>query len=219
MKNDLIACLVFLTIMVTSVSASWAFSIAEPKPGTVFHPGDKVTVLAQAAAGESVKAIWFYSSLMEKTIIDTPPTFKFTFTIDADFVGKEKIIASAKLADGSIVEAESTINVELPSNISIKRISVDPSIIFLSKLPTGSSANRVRIFETHRLGVGGVYSDGVQRQITSSAGTTYTSSNETVATVSPDGLVTAKGVGTAIVTVKNGESAATVKVVVKMKDK
>lgn len=57
----------------------------------------------------------------------------------------------------------------------------------------------------------GVYSDGVNRNITASAsGTTYQSSNEKIVTVSPEGRVTARGLGAAKITVKNGNYSSIV---------
>jgi hypothetical protein len=86
----------------------------------------------------------------------------------------------------------------------------------IRKVPQGSNLVDVSKIETRQLGVAGIYSDGVSRQLTSSAmGTTYTSSDEKVTTVSPEGKATAQGLGTATITVRNGKYSATVKVVVK----
>jgi hypothetical protein len=86
----------------------------------------------------------------------------------------------------------------------------------LKKLLLGSDPNDVRISETESIGVGGTYSDGVERNITaSSKGTTCASSDAKIVTVDADGNVTAQGIGDATINVRNGKYSATVKVVVK----
>jgi hypothetical protein len=62
-----------------------------------------------------------------------------------------------------------------------------------------------KLIENDQIYLKGVYSDGVVRDVWSaSSGTTYTSSDEKVVTVNPDGLVTARGPGKARITALNG---------------
>ena len=126
------------------------------------------------------------------------------------------MVASEKFSDGTFIEKKLQILVVLPSNIVLTGISVDQTFILLQKMPAGSDANKIRAFETANIGVGGMYSDGVERGLTSPAkGTTYTSSNEKVVTVDTEGNIKAQGLGTAKIIVRNGKYTATVDVVVK----
>jgi hypothetical protein len=55
-----------------------------------------------------------------------------------------------------------------------------------------------------KLYVLGQFSDGVERDVSATFGTTYTSNDEEVATVDSEGLISARGVGTAKIKVENG---------------
>lgn len=75
----------------------------------------------------------------------------------------------------------------------------------------------MRVEAKRKLHVFGRFSDGIERDISVGLGTTYTSSDDKVATTDANGLVTARGAGTAKITVKNGKFDLTVDVVVKAK--
>ncbi len=192
------------------------FTIIEPISGQTYHPGDRVTLKAATGPNEQPVAVYLYATHMQYSDLYSTPPYELTFTIPADFTGQDTLVASEKFSDGKIIETRVEINVILPSNVTLQGISVDPTFILLQKMPAGSDANKVRAFETANIGVGGMYSDGIERGLTSPAkGTTYISSNEKVATVDAEGNVTAQGLGDATITVRNGKYSATVKVVVK----
>ncbi|GBE05316.1 bacterial Ig-like domain [bacterium BMS3Abin10] len=211
-----------LLVLFSLCSVIWsddcfAFEITEPTSGSVFHPGDKVTVRAVAAQNENPVAYFIFTSQMPFSAFGVLPPYELTFTIPLEFTGSDKIVASAKFSDGNIVETEVQMQVVLPANITLQGIKIDPDdFILLKKLPPDSDPNDVRIAETDYISVSGLYSDGVKRWIASSAdGTTYTSSDETIVTVDSEGKVTAQGLGEAKITVKNGNYSATVDVIVK----
>ncbi|MBI4697770.1 MAG: Ig-like domain-containing protein [Nitrospirae bacterium] len=210
--------IVIILIMATINFAStcWGFTITQPKQGTVFHPGDTVTVKTEIASGEQIKAVVFAVSEIGKGIGDLWPPYEYVFTIDPEFVGTAEILAIAKLENGTGIQAKIQITVVLPSNIRLTGIEVDPNPVFLYKMLPNSDPNDVRIFETKQLGVGGMYSDGIERGLTSSAsGTTYTSSDESIVKVDKEGKMTAQGIGKAKITVMNGKFSKTVDVIVK----
>ncbi|MCL5024393.1 MAG: Ig-like domain-containing protein [Nitrospirae bacterium] len=192
------------------------FTITEPKPGTIYHPGDRVTLRVVTDPNEQPVAVYLYATNMQYSDLYSAPPYELTFTIPADFTGKDILVASERFSDDKIIETQVEITVILPTNITLQGINASPTFILLQKMPSGSDPNDVRAYETDSLAVSGTYSDGVKREITASAsGTTYTSSNEKVVTVSPDGKVTAQGLGNATITVRNGKYSATVKIVVK----
>lgn len=192
------------------------FTITEPKPGATYHPGDRVKLKAMTGLNEQPVVVYLYATHMQYADLYSSPPYELTFTIPANFTGKDILVASEKFSDGKIIETQVEINVILPSNVILQGISVDPTRILLQKMPAGSDPNDIRIAETRSIGVGGMYSDGVKRGLTSSSkGTTYTSSNEKAVTVDAEGNVKAQGLGGATITVKNGKYSTTVKVVVK----
>lgn len=208
-------CLIWIILLLSATEMSWGFSLLEPKSGAVFQAGDTVTIKAKQDSGENIKMVFLGALKMGKGTMATVPPYQYSFIIDKDFVGTETILASAKLDNNQIIEAKVDIQVLLPANIILKGISVDPTRILLQKLPEGSEPNKVSAYETRSIGVGGIYSDGIQRYIASSSdGTTYTSSNENVVTVDKEGKVFAQGIGKAKITVRNGNFSATVDVLV-----
>jgi hypothetical protein len=212
-KRLTIFCLIIVLATSCTATSVSGITITEPKSNAVFHPGDRVTVKAVTAPNERPAEVFIFSTQMDFSILTTMPPYELSFVIPSNFTGKDILVVSAKSSDGNIVESEVQIQVVLPQTVVLKDISVDPKQIFLEKLPASSDPNKVRAAETRSIGVGGVYSDGVKRNITSSQdGTTYTSSNEKVATVSPEGKVVAQGVGTAKITVRNGQYSAQIEV-------
>jgi hypothetical protein len=192
------------------------FSITEPKPGTTYHPGDTVTLRVTTDQNEQPVAVYLYATHMQYSELYSSPPYELSFKVPADFTGKDVLVASEKFSDGKIIEARVEINVVLPSNVTLQGISVDPTRILLQKLPEESEPNKISAYETRNIGVSGLYSDGINRYIALSAdGTTYTSSDDKVVTVDAEGNVTARDLGSATITVKNGKYIATVKVVVK----
>jgi hypothetical protein len=112
-------------------------------------------------------------------------------------------------------DAAMKINVVLPTTTVLQGIRVEEQDLFLTKVPVGTRG--AHFYETEQLRVEGQYSDSVERDISSSMGTTYTSSDEKVATVDAEGLVTAHAPGTARITIKNGKHELTVEALVKEK--
>jgi len=193
-----------------------AFEIIKPTKGTIFKPGDKVIVELKTESSENLKGVWFYTIEMSESDLDFSSPYNFEFTVPPKFTGIVIIVANGKLQDDTHIESKVQIQVLLPSNITLQGITVDPNPVFLYKMLPNSDPNDVQIFETKNLGVGGMYSDGVERWIASSAdGTTYTSSDETIVTVDKEGKVTAQKLGKTKITIRNGSYSATVDVVVK----
>jgi hypothetical protein len=219
-KRYSVAIIVGLSIVVLfscySTPPVSGFTIVEPNPGTIYLPGDSVTLRATTGPNEYPVTVYLHSRQMQYSDIYSAAPYVLTFAIPTEFIGNDTLVATAKFADGTIIEKEVQIQVVLPTNIVLKEITIAPNPVFLYKMTQNSDPNDIRIFENKSMGVGGIYSDGVQRNITSSTdGTTYVSGNENVVTVNSEGKVTAQGSGTTTITVRNGKCNATVKVVVK----
>jgi hypothetical protein len=205
-------------ISVFFVFNCFGFEITEPKDGALFHPGDEIVVKVRTEPNEQLKGIWFYTiNMKESELILTSP-YEFKFIVQRDFLGLETIVADGKLQNNSHIELKVQINVVLPINVALDELKVDPHKIYLRKVPEGTKG--AHFYEKKQLDVEGVYSDRITRQLSSSVtGTKYSSSNENVATVDSEGLVTAISSGTAKIIIRNGNRKAIVDVVVKKQNK
>lgn len=204
--------IIYLLFSHLAIQNGYALTIVTPSEGQVVYQGDKLTVIVKPDAGEKWEKVQIdiypmsYSILTndyrEEIVIPKTETGYIDFSILAyDKTGKE-------------VELKRTLFVKLPPNVVLQSIVVD-NYKTLFKLPPGSPLDMQKI-ESRQLHLDGLYSDGVERDLTSStSGTTYTSSNEQVVSVSAEGKLTAKGIGRAKITVRNGQYSAIVDVVVK----
>ena len=191
-----------------------AFEIIKPTSGTIFKPGDKVIVKLKIEPNENLKGVWFYTIEMRDSDLDFTPPYNFKFTVPPDFSGTGTIVADGKLQDDSHIESKIQIKVVLPNNTVLNKLIIEPSKVYLIKVPEGTQG--AHFYEEKQLDVEGLYSDGIKRELTYSAsGTTYTSSDETIVKVDKEGKVTAQGIGRTIITARNGSYSATVDVIVK----
>ncbi len=78
---------------------------------------------------------------------------------------------------------------------------VDPILQTITVGPTGVG---ILVGKTQQMTAIGTYDDGTQKNITGSTGTTWTTNDQTISTVSASGLVTGVGAGNATVTATNG---------------
>jgi len=137
--------------------------------------------------------------------IEAPP-YEYHYTVGPYDVGDLEFDIIALSKDGQV---SSTIELHLKSslspNVKLQSILLDPR--------QGSLYLEPEIARTKQLGVGGIFSDGVQRSIKGSAfGNTYKSNNEKAVTVDSEGVLHAVSEGKAIVTVKNGDKTAQITV-------
>jgi hypothetical protein len=207
MRRTKLSSVIFLMIM-TSVSMGWALTITQPQSGAAFHPGDRVMVRAEPAVGETFQAVFIRTLHQPHSTIDVEAPYEFEFTIDPVFTGADTILVSGKLPNGGIVEAEVQILVTLTPSVVLEGIRVDrdQETLFM------------QVGSKRKIYVDGTFSDGVVRDVSSTfMGTTYTTSNEKIATVDANGLVTATGPGTAKITIKSGKHELTIEADVESK--
>jgi len=192
-----------------------ALTITSPKENEIVYAGSQLTVIAKPDAEEDWLSVSFGFDQM--TYNPLTKEYKITIPVPRDYYGYyDNLIVLATDKNKKTVEIKRTIFVKLPPNVVLNSLLLSNEIMALRKVPQGGNLVDAAKIETRQLGVAGVYSDGISRQIASSSmGTTYTSSDEKVVTVSPEGKVTAQGLGNATITVRNGKFSATVKVVVK----
>lgn len=214
MKHYIAMVVVFLGLGL--VESCYGLTITKPSSGSVFHPGDKVLVKVEPSANENLKAVFIFAGKIGYSTIDLFAPYELEFVIDNNFVGTDKIVASGKLVDGTIIETEIEFKVVLPATVKLDSLEIDPALLFLQKLPVGSDPNKIRIYGTERIGVAGVYSDGYKRDIAPSmSGTTYRSSDDSIVIVDSEGLATAKAPGRAKIFISNSGKEVSADVIVK----
>src|SRR5581483_7238382 len=194
-----------IVFLFSMVGVSQALVITEPKNGDLFHVGDTVRVVAELSADDpDIGYVDFFFTKdggeCPNRKIATHPRYECSFNIPSGSPHAVKIWVLGKTIEGAISSPKITILEAVPSTGTIQGI----------KVFTGNTSNKLFFFQIgqhRRLHVDGIYSDGVKREELSSgaAVTTYTSTDEKVVTVDPDGSVTAQGFGTARITIKNGK--------------
>lgn len=198
------------------VSVSQALIITSPRNGETFKEGDTVKIVAELSPNnpedQEIAYVGFFITKGGGDCpdeIDTHPRYECTFTIPSGSPRVIKIGALGKTIESAVASPEVTIAITLPPNIVLQKL----------KAFTGSSTGSLffsGVGLSRRLRIDGIYSDGIERELSSGAvGTAYASSNEKVVTVNPEGIVTAKGPGSAEITVKNGKHKLVVGAIVK----
>ena len=168
-------------------------NITSPEDGKVFSPGDTVTVEV-TYDGQPKNGIYFLSQDGSIGVDDSAP-YEFQFQIDEEFIGSMLIVVWAVNEEGGIEEGSVEISIE--TDDKPESISITPS----GPLYTERGAEVMLYVE-------GTYPVGVTRDITSHAvGTSYSSADSSIASITEDGVITAVSVGETTITVENGVSA------------
>ena len=196
------------------VQVVWGLEIISPQEGETVFAGSELKVIARPDPGEQWENIAF--GFFPMTYNPLTNEYSYTFRLREDILGSfDRIVVIGVDKSGNETKLRRTVVIKLPPNVVLKSLQVD-DYKTLFKLPPGRSPEEMQRIEARQLHVDGMYSDGVERDLTSStAGTTYTSKNETVVSVNSEGRMTAQGIGTAKITVTNGSLSADVEVVVK----
>jgi len=208
--RKLIRCFGGIGIILGWVYPAWPFSITSPEEGTVFHPGEKVTIIAEAAPGESIHTVDFNPTISMFNFVEGPP-FQFQFVVPPEFIGKltlyAKGISGVRPAFKFFEAAPVEILVALPSSVRLQSLRVDRDQKSLFMRP--GSVDGLNVY--------GGYSDGVERRIENSSDTTYQTSNPKIVSVDSGGLVSAIAPGKAVITIRNGDKKLQIEVNVKLK--
>ena len=183
----------------------WALSIISPKEGVEFYAGDQLTIVAKPDPGEEWEKVIFGVYPMSYNAITKEYTYTLTIPRDLSGVIDDMYVIAADKS-GNVVKLWRKIIVKIPPDVVLESISIYPEYILLVKLMPDDPQEEKEKYEKRQISVDGRYSDNVERDITGSIrGTLYRSSDENVATVNPEGLVTAQSPGTARIIVQNGK--------------
>lgn len=191
---------------------SLALTITSPNDGQNFNEGDTVNIIAELSPQDpEILYVRFFvtGGVAQCGEISTHPHYECSFTIPPASPPTIEIRAAAPTVDEKMVHSQKiTLLISPPLNVILQGLRAsNGNDLFLSKLG-----------ENEQLYIRGIYSDGIERRIESSAlGTTYQTSDPKIAKVNPEGLVTAVGPGKAVITIKNRDKEMRVKVVVTLK--
>ena len=236
--NTLLGFFFFLAIFFASQPA-WPFSIIEPKASSVHQAGQRITVALEwgdVPGLTAVKYFWYgededmLQALVEQklalssTSTSTPP-FGGIIRVPREAMGSYRLLAVAE-------QGRRQTDVELLAIFDEILVHIEPKATLLEidfqtekPLRLGRSGG-VRVYDqldflgkTFELPVIGRFSDGTIRSIRRrTAGTTYTSANETVLAVNQDGVLRLVGNGKTVLTVKNRDQEATLEILVEVDD-
>lgn len=158
-------------------------TITSPTVEQTFQSGSTVTVTVNVSSTNA--SLLITTSTGDSTIIDQLP-YTYQFVIPNETAGPVTILAGAVDATGFIGSAQVTIFV-----------SSTAQLLDLDTYPVGPI--QITIGDKIPLSVSGVYNDAVVRDLT--AGVSYASSDADVLEVTPEGLLTGKMPGNAILTI------------------
>lgn len=192
-------------------------SFSQPSTNATAHPGDIVDVLIRPLDGVALEHLTVTAKLGDRAFGDDSLSpgipvgsgiLSNRIQIPKDFVGSATIIALGIDNNGDYDLQKRVINVVPSQDSSIQSIRVSSDSgdtdLLISQLSVPQP-----------LKVSGVYSDGVERDVTAAdTGTSYGTSDSSVALVDAEGGVTAVANGAADITVMNGTATAKVSVLV-----
>ncbi len=176
--------------------------ITSPVTGDTVIPGESVTINVEVLEKTDVKSVIITSSLGIKNFSSSP--FRWNVIIPLDKIGLLSIGAVGEGPNGEFFYDEITLIV-IP-NASLEAIIVSPKEIYFE-----SPEEKIQI------AVLGTYSGGTTAYVSPSGmGTTFVSSDTSIAVVDENGLVVSKGNGKCKITISNSGQFIDVPVEVSM---
>ena len=228
--------LIYLAI-IFSFQPAWAISIIEPKESSVQQAGEHISValdIENVRGVTQVKYYWYgefedmLRELVEEklalisTSTNTPP-FGGQILVPNESIGTYRLLAEAEQG-GRQSQVKSLaifdeVLVQIEPNAELLEIDFETD----KPLRLGR-AGAARVYDqvdflgtTYELPVIGRFSDGITRSIRSQAsGTTYESTDESIITVNPNGVLRLMGNGETVLIVKNRNQEATLKILVEV---
>ena len=158
-----------------------------PVDGTTIQPGQQVTVTLTTTGSLTLVNVMIMAAGSD-TIELTQAPFTTALTVPDDAYDSFVIPVLGEGSDGNLYQASVTLVVN--NDAVLQKVDVNPQSIYLDM---GTQL---------KLTVIGTYSDGTIRDLSSgSKGTTYTAGDESILSVSADGVITPKSIGLGFVQV------------------
>lgn len=175
--------------------------ITEPQDGLTVTPGQEITVTVEAVEGFEIKwiRVGVARFLKEEKITSLPATV--TVTIPLEAAGKISILAFGVGVSDPYISDKITLNVQQTATLQSLKVNKKK---WNFKLDWNGN---IEGYYPYMGTVYGIYSDGIERDITKNAGTTYVSSDPSVVSLDIDDKgrvkVQAHKAGEASITVSN----------------
>jgi hypothetical protein len=177
--------------MVSVASGAGTITITAPAAGRVFSPGDTMHV-AVSTPPTATRVLVALSD--GPVVVDNTSPFEMDIPIPQQALGTIPIGVVAWDASGVIGTASRTVTVTTAATVTALKVWPD-SVLYLN-------AGETVPFVVH-----GIFSDGIERDITASeCGTAYNTTDSSVASIDANGVLTARAPGYCSVIVSNGDS-------------
>ena len=194
-------------LLISFTKTGWAIQIVEPAEGAKLIVGTKVRIVVKPDPGEKWKGVYLGFDALKHDPIANIYTDEMTIEQDED-IGSSKFSVIAIDETGKEIELTRTVYIVLPPSVKLESLKVrdDQKTLFM------------RVGSKRKIYLYGKFSDGVERKLFAATSIiTYATSDEKVATVATDGLVTGIGVGQAQITVASGDKKLVIGVSIKPK--
>jgi hypothetical protein len=184
-------------------SGKASISIVSPPDGTIVQPGAILHIDVSVASDKPIRVMTIISPLgMGEEMRESPP-WSFTLTLPTDdrsvgggapLLGKHSIFADiAFVGQGHEADAEFGAGIF----VDVER----PDMPIKLRTQVFKAISLDAFGEEQRIMVSGIFSDGAHLELNESSCLSFSSSDDTVAKVDKDGVVTAVGPGNALITV------------------
>ena len=212
-KGRLLISSVLLSLLCVAIFASNSFAapgikITSPLNGSTVTPGQEVTVKIEAVGGFKIKqgVAGIGGSPLNVNVTSLPMTF--TDKIPAKAIGRVAVDVLATDVAGNMVGDSVTLNVQQTATLQSLEINQDKISVALDW-----DGNINENPSNYICTVYGIYSDGIKRDISEDANTTYSSNDPSVISIDNKGNYTINKVGEATVTVSNSGLSKVIPVV------
>ena len=196
---------------ISSEPNSGTVKIVMPVEGQNFVAGEKIKIHVQGSGATNHAAVFaFFGSSSWADIVQLP--WEDDINIPSDSVGSAAEISIIGLDADMNMTSEDSVNLVMESDIVLEDIlfGFGNKLVFnFKKLP-----RQYREFQLYPIGKFGDGSEHPLGILTEE--TAYTNSNENVAVVDPNGLITARSVGTTEISITNSGVSANIDFIVKV---
>jgi hypothetical protein len=165
--------------------------ISSPENGQAVATGRSITVIVEPAGSFDAKRVMLLSKVGVRTLEQGP--FKFELQVPENHIGPLELSATGENASGNFATTDPIV-VMVEASSDLVSLELAPDEVYLNG-----------INDRRQLRVTGEYGDGVSRDLTGPAkGTTFSSADPPIATVSDKGILRPHSNGVTTITATTG---------------
>jgi Bacterial Ig-like domain (group 3)/Dockerin type I domain/Bacterial Ig-like domain (group 2) len=194
--------LVIVLFLVGCVSGSQAqeITVTSPASGALYAPGSTINVTATVSGG-SVVAVAAAAQGMATSSYQLKAPYSMSLVVPADVIGPKNLFAVGVIASNTAIFSP-MITVDIEPSIAPASLTFDQSLVAFGY-----------VGQQQKVGVTATFSDGSVLDLSKSTKLSFTSSNPSVVSVDPTGLLTSLTAGNTTVKVAYGALTATLRTV------